>query len=85
MHLHAGTTSSLIFEGFNGSIDIFVFFPAFARLQGITKSISQYPTAKRRFDVLVKALLSELERTMGGSQSASGSQAQRLRNSSPDA
>lgn len=55
---------------------------AFARrLQGITKSISRYPTAKRRFDVLVKALLSELERTMGGSQSANGSQAQRLRNS----
>ncbi|GJN02542.1 hypothetical protein PR202_ga19904 [Eleusine coracana subsp. coracana] len=55
---------------------------AFARrLQGITKSISRYPTAKRRFDVLVKALLSELERTMGGSQSTNGSQAQRLRNS----
>ncbi|KAL6650922.1 hypothetical protein ACP70R_009847 [Stipagrostis hirtigluma subsp. patula] len=55
---------------------------AFARrLQGITKSISRYPTAKRRFDVLVKALLSELERTMGGSQSANGSQGQRLRNS----
>jgi hypothetical protein len=55
-----------------------------ARLQGITKSISRYPTAKRRFDILVKALLSELERTMGGSsQSANGSQsqAQRLRNS----
>ncbi|KAG2566987.1 hypothetical protein PVAP13_7NG228000 [Panicum virgatum] len=55
---------------------------AFARrLQGITKSISRYPTAKRRFDVLVKALLSELERTMGGSLSTNGSQAQRLRNS----
>lgn len=55
---------------------------AFARrLQGITKSISRYPTAKRRFDVLVKALLSELERTMGGSQSNNGSQAQRVRNS----
>ncbi|KAL6838902.1 hypothetical protein ACP4OV_031338 [Aristida adscensionis] len=57
---------------------------AFARrLQGITKSISRYPTAKRRFDVLVKALLSELERTMGGSPSAngSGSQGQRLRSS----
>ncbi|KAJ1271585.1 hypothetical protein BS78_06G138600 [Paspalum vaginatum] len=55
---------------------------AFARrLQGITKSISRYPTAKRRFDVLVKALLSELERTMGGSRSTNGSQAQRLRNS----
>ncbi|KAF8715123.1 hypothetical protein HU200_027677 [Digitaria exilis] len=55
---------------------------AFARrLQGITKSISRYPTAKRRFDVLVKALMSELERTMGGSQSTNGSQAQRLRKS----
>ncbi|CAN6239903.1 unnamed protein product [Urochloa humidicola] len=55
---------------------------AFARrLQGITKSISRYPTAKRRFDLLVKALLSELERTMGGSQSTNGSQAQRLHNS----
>ena len=59
------------------------FHSAAARLQGITKSISRYPTAKRRFDDLVKALLSELERTMGGSQSANGShsQAQRLRNS----
>ncbi|TVU15499.1 hypothetical protein EJB05_39023 [Eragrostis curvula] len=55
---------------------------AFARrLQGITKSISRYPTAKRRFDELVKALLSELERTMGSSQSVNGSQGQRLRNS----
>ncbi|KQJ83214.1 uncharacterized membrane protein At3g27390 [Brachypodium distachyon] len=55
---------------------------AFARrLQGITKSISRYPTAKRRFDVLVKALLLELERTMGGSLPANGSQAQRLRGS----
>ncbi|KAK8449034.1 hypothetical protein SEVIR_7G150900v4 [Setaria viridis] len=62
----------------NAEIDAFA-----RRLQGITKSISRYPTAKRRFDVLVKALLSELERTMGGSQSTNGShsQAQRLRNS----
>ncbi|KAM3368153.1 hypothetical protein ACQJBY_016608 [Aegilops geniculata] len=53
---------------------------AFARrLQGITKSISRYPTSKRRFDVLVKSLLSELERTMGGSLPANGSQALRLR------
>uniref|UniRef100_A0A453C8T1 Steroid nuclear receptor ligand-binding n=1 Tax=Aegilops tauschii subsp. strangulata TaxID=200361 RepID=A0A453C8T1_AEGTS len=53
---------------------------AFARrLQGITKSISRYPTSKRRFDVLVKSLLSELERTMGGSAPANGSQALRLR------
>ncbi|CAL5016282.1 unnamed protein product [Urochloa decumbens] len=56
---------------------------AFARrLQGITKSISRYPTAKRRFDALVKVLLSELERTMGGSnQSTNGSRVQRLRSS----
>ncbi|SPT18819.1 unnamed protein product [Triticum aestivum] len=53
---------------------------AFARrLQGITKSISRYPTSKRRFDVLVKSLLSELERTMGGSAPVNGSQALRLR------
>lgn len=53
---------------------------AFARrLQGITKSISRYPTSKRRFDDLVKALSEELERAMGGSQSVSGSQFQRLR------
>ncbi|CAN6232328.1 unnamed protein product [Urochloa humidicola] len=48
---------------------------AFARrLQGITKSISRYPTFKRRFDVLVKSLSEELARTIGGSQSANGSQ-----------
>ncbi|PAN06858.1 hypothetical protein PAHAL_1G293300 [Panicum hallii] len=55
---------------------------AFARrLQGITKSISRYPTAKRRFDVLVKALSEELARTMGGSQSANGSQVRKVRSS----
>jgi hypothetical protein len=49
---------------------------AFARrLQGITKSISRYPTSKRRFDDLVKALSAELERAMGGgNRSVSGSQ-----------
>ncbi|KAM3242012.1 hypothetical protein ACQJBY_054617 [Aegilops geniculata] len=53
---------------------------AFARrLQGITKSISRYPTSKRRFDDLVKALSEELERAMGGSRSVSGSQFQKLR------
>ncbi|VAI46650.1 unnamed protein product [Triticum turgidum subsp. durum] len=53
---------------------------AFARrLQGITKSISRYPTFKRRFDDLVKALSEELERAMGGSRSVSGSQFQKLR------
>ncbi|RLM80671.1 putative membrane protein [Panicum miliaceum] len=55
---------------------------AFARrLQGITKSISRYPTAKRRFDVLVKALSEELARTMGGSESANGSQVRKVRSS----
>lgn len=49
------------------------------RLQGITRSISRYPTAKRRFDDLVRSLSEELERTMGGSQSGSVSQMQKLR------
>ncbi|XP_062219534.1 uncharacterized membrane protein At3g27390-like isoform X2 [Phragmites australis] len=53
---------------------------AFARrLQGITKSISRYPTAKRRFDALVKALSEELAVTMGGSQSANGPQVRKMR------
>ncbi|CAN6238540.1 unnamed protein product [Urochloa humidicola] len=53
---------------------------AFARRsQGITKSISRYPTAKRRFDVLVKSLSEELARTMGSSQSANGSQVRKTR------
>ena len=50
-----------------------------ARLQGITKSISRYPTAKRRFDALVKALSEELARTMGGNQSANGSQVRKMK------
>jgi hypothetical protein len=50
------------------------------RLQGITKSISRYPTAKRRFDGLVKSLSEELENKMGGSLSSNGSShMQRLR------
>lgn len=53
---------------------------AFARrLQGITKSISRYPTSKRRFDDLVKSLLLELERTMGGSLPSNRSQSLKLR------
>nr|CAB3447135.1 unnamed protein product [Digitaria exilis] len=52
---------------------------AFARrLQGITKSMSRYPTAKRRFDVLVKSLSEELARTMG-SQTANGSQVRKTK------
>lgn len=50
-----------------------------ARLQGITKSISRYPTAQRRFDALVKSLSEELARTMGGNQSANGSQVRKMR------
>ncbi|KAJ4761927.1 transmembrane protein [Rhynchospora pubera] len=47
---------------------------AFARrLQGITKSISRYPTAKRRFDGLVKSMSEELEKKMGISMSSNGS------------
>ncbi|XP_039133580.1 uncharacterized membrane protein At3g27390-like [Dioscorea cayenensis subsp. rotundata] len=47
---------------------------AFARrLQGITKSISRYPTFKRRFDGLVKTLSEELEKKIGGSLSSNGS------------
>lgn len=36
------------------------------RLHGITKSISRYPTARRRFDSLAKALSEELGKTMDG-------------------
>ncbi|KAJ3675476.1 hypothetical protein LUZ60_004518 [Juncus effusus] len=50
---------------------------AFARrLQGITKSISRYPTAKRRFDNLVKVLSEDLEKKLGsqrGNVSGKGS------------
>ncbi|XP_073007086.1 uncharacterized membrane protein At3g27390-like isoform X1 [Typha latifolia] len=55
-----------------GEIDAFS-----RRLQGITRSISRYPTAKRRFDDLVKKLSEELEKKMEGSQSINGSQPQR--------
>ncbi|KAJ6821329.1 putative membrane protein-like [Iris pallida] len=50
------------------------------RLQGITRSISLFPTMKRRFDDLVKFFADDLERRTGGSQSAGGSQStQRMR------
>ncbi|KAL6135854.1 hypothetical protein ACLB2K_068079 [Fragaria x ananassa] len=39
------------------------------RLQGITKSISRYPTYRRRFDELVKALSDELGQNNDGSSS----------------
>lgn len=54
----------------------FVSYPyyfVFTRLQGITKSISRYPTAKRRFDGLVKSLSEELEKKIGISISSNGS------------
>lgn len=38
------------------------------RLQGITKSISRYPTVRRRFDELLKSFSEELERKLGGSE-----------------
>ncbi|KAK6928438.1 hypothetical protein RJ641_007029 [Dillenia turbinata] len=44
------------------------------RLQGITKSISRYPTYKRRFDSLVKTLLDELAKKNGGSQPSNRNQ-----------
>lgn len=50
------------------------------RLQGITKSISRYPTARRRFDDLVKSLSEDLEKKFGSNRSANGSQeSQRVR------
>ncbi|RRT56792.1 hypothetical protein B296_00015515 [Ensete ventricosum] len=45
-----------------------------SRLQGITKSISRYPTARRRFDDLVKSLSEDLEKKFGSNRSANGSQ-----------
>lgn len=43
------------------------------RLQGITKSISRYPTYKRRFEELAKALCDELGQSKDGSiRSTSG-------------
>ncbi|CAL9131865.1 unnamed protein product [Musa textilis] len=50
------------------------------RLQGITKSISRYPTARRRFDDLVKSLSEDLEKKFGSNRSSNGSQgSQRVR------
>lgn len=39
------------------------------RLRGITKSISRYPTYRRRFDTSIKRILEELARKNGGSRS----------------
>ncbi|PKA49616.1 putative membrane protein [Apostasia shenzhenica] len=42
------------------------------RLQGITKSISRYPTVRRRFEELLDSFSKELERKMGGSEPIHG-------------
>ncbi|KAH9743803.1 transmembrane protein [Citrus sinensis] len=39
------------------------------RLQGITKSVSRYPTFRRQFDDLVKTLTEDLAKKNGGSES----------------
>ncbi|PIA51473.1 hypothetical protein AQUCO_01100365v1 [Aquilegia coerulea] len=44
------------------------------RLRGITRSISRYPTFKRRFDDLVSSLTEELAKKNSGSHSQHGSQ-----------
>ncbi|OVA20521.1 hypothetical protein BVC80_1065g73 [Macleaya cordata] len=51
------------------------------RLQGITKSISRYPTSKRRFDSLVKSLSEELAKKNSGSQSTNGGSSQSTKRS----
>ncbi|GAB2283819.1 hypothetical protein Dimus_018306 [Dionaea muscipula] len=43
------------------------------RLRGITKSISRYPTYRRRYESLTKTILEELDKRNGGSQSTNGS------------
>lgn len=43
------------------------------RLRGITKSISRYPTFRRRFDSLVKKLSEELSKQNGLCQLTNGS------------
>lgn len=46
------------------------FSPFFlCRLQGITKSVSRYPTFRRQFDDLVKTLTEDLAKKNGGSES----------------
>lgn len=49
------------------------------RLRGITKSISRYPTFRRRFDSLVKKLSEELSRKKGSCHSTNGSRLSRSR------
>ncbi|WOL01332.1 hypothetical protein Cni_G10048 [Canna indica] len=53
---------------------------AFARrLQGITKSISRYPTWRRRFHELVKSLSDDLDKKFGSPRPVNGSQAARIK------
>ncbi|GAB4847920.1 hypothetical protein Ancab_026980 [Ancistrocladus abbreviatus] len=42
------------------------------RLRGITRSISRYPTYRRRFESLVKTILEDLSKKNAGSQSSNG-------------
>ncbi|EYU34768.1 hypothetical protein ABFS82_11G133400 [Erythranthe guttata] len=49
------------------------------RLRGITKSISRYPTFRRRFDGSVKNILEELEKKNGGSRKSRASNLPRSR------
>lgn len=44
-----------------------------SRLRGITKSISRYPTFRRRFDSSMKNILEELAKKNGGSGKSSSS------------
>ncbi|KAI3463064.1 hypothetical protein Pfo_019727 [Paulownia fortunei] len=46
------------------------------RLQGITKSISRYPTFRRRFDSSMENILEELAKKNGGSRKSSGTDPQ---------
>lgn len=43
-----------------------ILFPFVYRLQGITKSMSRFPTFKRRFDDLVRSLSDDLTEIHGG-------------------
>ncbi|KAL9259906.1 putative membrane protein [Drosera capensis] len=52
------------------------------RLRGITKSISRYPTYRRRFESLTKTILEELDNKNCRSQSSSGSRTIRRTRSS---
>lgn len=59
--------------------ELFFYVASCARLQGITKSLSRYPTARRRFDDLVQSLSEDLEMKLGSTQSANKAQMQYVR------